>query len=396
MSPVKLVIFGEYWDSYLYRGRLHLFGLDSSLLTLDWNQLVEGLGVPEDLILAAECAFRRSDYFYSDRDQWSLLFRDPEIKALILGKFNRLAELKLVVEPASLKRFAIGQQDSPFPFPHTDLTIYNKKAYACSSLGVFEANCDGKTKAPVSSRRRTLWDAGALCVALSYGTAAIAAGAEGLYRLPIDYRYSENGMEPVRLSNHACNSCFWLYYSILGTSQVSKSFLADYSKRAVEGSNFKLELNRLIPEDDIFGSSGFTWGLQDKLYQVHDRQLLALRYEPWRDEKHATDSDFSKLTPMTVTDISRDSIVSASAALFGAVIETDDALRVIESNGNFLSFVGEPTSWRTFPRSTFYGNQLHVIWDDRLEIISFSGDYFVDQKEKAIGIRYTSRFGRSE
>src|ERR1035437_6129655 len=209
MSPVKLVIFGEYWDSYLYRGRLHLFGLDSSLLTLDWNQLAEGLGVPEDLILAAECAFRRSDYFYSDRDQWSLLFRDPEIKALILGKFNRLAELKLVVEPASLKRFAIGQQDSPFPFPHTDLTIYNKKAYACSSLGVFEANCDGKTKAPVSSRRRTLWDAGALCVALSYGTAAIAAGAEGLYRLPIDYRYSENGMEPVRLSNHACNSCFW-------------------------------------------------------------------------------------------------------------------------------------------------------------------------------------------
>src|SRR5436309_920018 len=104
MSPVKLIIQGEYWDSYLYRGRLHLFGLDSSLLTVDWNQLVDGLGVPEELKLAAECAFRRSDYFYSDRDQWSLLFRDRDVKALIEGKFKGLAALKLVVEPTTLMK----------------------------------------------------------------------------------------------------------------------------------------------------------------------------------------------------------------------------------------------------------------------------------------------------
>jgi hypothetical protein len=33
-------------------------------------------------------------------------------------------------------------------------------------------------------------------------------------------------------------------------------------------------------------------------------------------------------------------------------------------------------------------NQLHVIYEDRLEILSFNHDYFVDQEAKLSGITY--------
>ncbi len=43
--------------------------------------------------------------------------------------------------------------------------------------------------------------------------------------------------------------------------------------------------------------------------------------------------------------------------------------------------------WRVFPRSDHYSNQLHIIYDDRLEIVSFVHDYFVDQSSKLSGFK---------
>ena len=41
MPPVKLVIPGEWWDISLYRGKLHLFGRDGVVRTIDWHQLID-------------------------------------------------------------------------------------------------------------------------------------------------------------------------------------------------------------------------------------------------------------------------------------------------------------------------------------------------------------------
>ena len=41
----------------------------------------------------------------------------------------------------------------------------------------------------------------------------------------------------------------------------------------------------------------------------------------------------------------------------------------------------------SLPALEHYSNQLHIIYDDRLEIISFVHDYFVDQTSKLSGFR---------
>ena len=58
------IIPGRYWDSRIYRGRLHLFGMEGDILTLGWDALIGRLRVRDDLKLAARSAFQRSDFFY--------------------------------------------------------------------------------------------------------------------------------------------------------------------------------------------------------------------------------------------------------------------------------------------------------------------------------------------
>ena len=96
MQPVTLNIYGEFWDSQIYRGRLYLFCCDGSIKTLDWDRLISSLKVRRSLKLATACAFMRSDYLYGDR--WSLFFSDPDIKKIILRKFQRLAEKPIEIE----------------------------------------------------------------------------------------------------------------------------------------------------------------------------------------------------------------------------------------------------------------------------------------------------------
>ena len=63
-------------------------------------------------------------------------------------------------------------------------------------------------------------------------------------------------------------------------------------------------------------------------------------------------------------------VTDGDVAPFGVVVETDEDLAVIISDG-VSSFGIRPVRWRTYHRATNYPNQLHVIADDRLRIVSF-------------------------
>jgi hypothetical protein len=78
-------------------------------------------------------------------------------------------------------------------------------------------------------------------------------------------------------------------------------------------------------------------------------------------------------------------VVSTGTAPFGTVLEMDDRMIVLRSDGEIEVFPGEPVHWRVFPRSEHYSNQLHIIYEDYVDIISFTHDYFVNQQEKIFG-----------
>ena len=93
MPPLKLVIPGRYWDSQIYRGKLHLFGMDGDILTLDWDRLIEDLRVRDELRIAVRSAFQHSDFLYGVAATG--IFHDAEIREIISHRFHDLSQAPL-------------------------------------------------------------------------------------------------------------------------------------------------------------------------------------------------------------------------------------------------------------------------------------------------------------
>jgi hypothetical protein len=399
VQPLTLTIPGEYWDSQIYSGRLYLFGRSGDIRTVDWDRLIGEWRIEEELRLPMACAFRRSDYLYGD--QWSLLFSDEEVRTLITRKFESLSARNLEVSKEELLRLSIRHQKNPFPFPHADSIIYNKDMFVASQSGVYRATCRKSNVNPVSSRVEKKWDAPTLGVDASYWTLALAAGDEGLFEMPV---VEENGYHsgsreaPHRVADENCADCNWAFYSIYGSSHAGAGFLADYEKQPIANDRqwSRRVLQGVISAEKIFGNGrGYSWGAQDKLCLVTGSTIHVMSYRPW--EKSTPD----RLQGLGAIDVAvngdpqtvqlapwKGDVISGAVALFGMVIECDNAIVVIPSEGAAITLPGEPINWRAFPKSVQYENQLHVIYEDRLEILSFNHDYFVNQDLKLSGIRH--------
>jgi len=366
-----------------------LFDLEGSLRVINWDKLIADLDIPDDLRLAINCGFLRSDYLYGIRMQ--LLFEDAEVRNLIRSKFSRLGKRSLFVNDKANDRNTVDQQDSPFPFPHADTTVYRNILYATSRSGVYYAPWGKKKKARENAigPRERVWDCPTLSLSASYNTLALAAGGEGLYEKGLDSEFgipSEN--EPTKTSPQNCIAANWLYFSVYGSSHVGDGFLADYQmvgpQNLMQDREIKARhLKGLISADSIFKKAGYSWGAKDKIYLASESYVSAVRYNPYTEE--------DRLIQLGKIDlkVQLGQVVSGGVALFGTIIECDKAIVVVPSDGEQILLPGEPVCWRIFPRSRFYENQLHVIYEDRLEILSFNHDYFVDQKAKLSGAKFS-------
>lgn len=410
MSPLKLTIPGHYWDTQIYRGRLYLFDIEGRILTLNWDRLIEALPVDNALKLALVCAYKRSDYLY--RVAATGIFHDEEFKAILNSRFSTLAETPLVIEEDQLKETSLGHQENLFPFPHADSTMYYRRLYVSSQSGIFSSNCDGKTKYPISTRVEKLWDGPVLALGASYNSLALAAGEEGLWEYNLNFageeglweyeldspstRLSESASKtnPRPLTGQHCSECQWVFHSIYGSSLNGSGVLAAYHRTRGESDEesdaprkklYRRKFDRLISEKEIF--SGFeepagvySWAAQDKICQAANGSIRVAKYQPWNERTPV------QLLGSLPLEHHNETLVSAKVALFGTVVELDSRLVVLASNGDIHPIAGEPVSWRVFPRSRHYENHLHIIYDDRLEVLSFNHDYLLDQRQKISGI----------
>jgi len=392
MQPVKIRIEGEYWDSFIYKGRLYLFHANGEITSIHWDELIDDWNLHDDIKLAFSFAFNRSDYLYLPDSQ--ILLHDPEIKSVVVQKFSRLADIEFGISRNELENYIKGQQTTPSVFPHSDIEIYKDQLFVASKSGLYRLTCNKKTKYPISTKKNKCWDGSVLSISAAYGSVALAAGNDGLFEYAIEGNHSTfpYSSEPERLSELSCKDCSWNYYSVFASGDNS-GYLADFMKGDNRDDDFRKLPHRIfdsvITAESMFGTSGYSWGMHDKICQAQLNSIKVLKYEPW--SRYDDRSHYRTLGTIHHEEW-KGEIVSASTANFGIIVELENAIVVYPSAGDPITIPGEPVSWRVFPRSKRYENQLHVIYDDHILIYSFNHDYLLDQKEKIAG---TSVFGRS-
>jgi hypothetical protein len=403
MQPLTLIIEGSYYDSQIYSGRLYLWTNEGSLLTVDWDALVTDINVPKRLRLPLVCALQRSEYLYGQ--SFKLIFNDEEINQLISQKFADLAATPIEITKSILQKYIIREQDNNLPFPHADTNIYRNTLYVGDKSGIVGAIINRRNKRVISLDHTKLWDGPVINIAASYATLALSAGNEGLFEYPLGHSYidASTNKRPRLLESHPSNAARWLYASVFSSSYITEGYLADFvvEKESKDDHERKTltdrrKLRDIVPAEQIFGqvlsvdSAKYAWGAHDKLCLATSKSIEIVRYQPNNEARRFEDLGFID------TDLNQGDVISADSALFGYVIEKENGLLVIDSQMQTMWLPGEPVNWRVFPRSKFYTNQLHAVYDECLCVHSFNNDYLVDQKTKKVGIRFAQDFLRNQ
>jgi hypothetical protein len=276
------------------------------------------------------------------------------------------------------------------------------------------ARCSSSNKLSLDPKPEKLWDAPVLSLTASHQTLALAAGSEGLFDYSLEYSFSQERNEPRNITKEHSNFARWLYPGIFSSSYFNEGYFADFletknSKSKKDEKQIQLSLplslsdsspvpkasrkfKELFSSLEIFPpqvtakSPKFTWGARDKICLVTEDSIELVRCFPRAKRKG---KKFESLGSKQVEEITGD-IISADSSFFGIVLEEEDSLLVINSLLQHKRFTGEPVNWRVFPHSRNYTNQLHIIYEDSIHIYSFIHDYFLDQKEKIIGMSFSS------
>lgn len=405
MHPLKITLPGDYWDCWLYRGRLYLWTMDGTLVVLNWDHIISGLPKSESDALALTCAFSKGDYLYGDK--WNLLFGDPDVKDLVQRKFRSVARHVLILSEMEVREAEVGRQENPFRELPTDIHMMSNQVLAATDSGVWRATAHRplSTKYPVSSKPVRLWDCPVFSLDASRGRVAVAAGEEGLFeaglssgRLVVPEWRPEGDMDPpdlpptpfierepvtfLRVHGLHASAASWAGASIYSSSSLSGACMAVF-RLAADGGNQPRTFDRLVEQEAIFTNAGISWGAEDKLYCASENSIEVTRYaQPWDD--HPDRELFTALGTIAF-DAWKGSVVGGGVATFGTIVELENALVVIGSDNTTHTIPGPVTRWRVYPRSISYQNHLHVIRNDCIDIYSFNHDYFMEQKEKLAG-----------
>lgn len=343
------------------------------------------------------------------------IFNDKDLKSLLWEKFKSIEGKNIEITEKGLEKFVMGQQDTPSNLLPTDTEIYSNKLYYINDKGLFysTAHRNKSENYLVSSRPVKLWDCKLLSIkANKYPQLALSGGNDGLFELDMStmgYHQSkklktvDTSNNIYKISDHHSSFSNYTYLSIYNTSIIKDSFMAlfNWEEQKDEEINiftisrrnsFIREYEKEIPESLIFkqksenSSYGISWGVDDKIYRATDKGFEIVRFNN-RIQEHEEGKNFTKPDFYHIDNF-HGNVISGGTTYFGNIVEYENSLFVIQSDGNVFNIPEPITRWRIYPRSMNYENHLHVILDDRIEIYSFNHDYFLNQSDKIIGLEY--------
>lgn len=385
MRSVKLKIDGSFWDSQIYSNQFTLFDFEGGIHHLQWDAAIDSIAQKN---LGIQTAFRVSfsdgDLFYNPKVR--KILRDPAVSPIIKSQLDDLSYLDISESFSNWKGF-LTSHDSPFDFLPTDTEVYYNQVFAGNDNGLFSTPNNVLAK-----KTKKHFDGSVLKINASdrHTALAVAAGSDGLF----EFAYKDDvttvlGDEHL-LNSTPCSACEWAFQSVMGWSNEG-AFLASFNEEKGRDSNKKIRsFDRIINGVDMFNfdqyrSSGYIWGSREKMYRFRDGGIDVAHYSPKITKSGKYKEHFSHDGVISIPKLTPTSIIATGTAPFGTVIETDDSLIVLRSDGVEEIFTGEVVHWRIFPRSEHYNNQLHIIYEDHILIVSFVHDYFVDQDKKLSG-----------
>lgn len=392
----SITIKGNYYDTFIYKGYLFLITLDKDFISLDWNKLVIGK-MPYKNHLGYHCAFMNSNYLYEKHFQ--KMFGDEKIKEVIKTRFEEIENIINIENIAELKT----KKDSSVDYLPNDIDVHDNYIYFGNSYGLHRAKLNFFTSREKKLKSSLSWGGTlfdktgviSLDITQKYGNINLSTLDNGLYEFSL-YRFKRQYEECFSmLSNSHSSFSTSNGISVLNGSNYEQSKFVERIWEEYKNNNGEKDVRPVIAKEhsleELFGDSGYFISAEDKIYLLNTRGIHVIRYGNRNkiNECFIANKSNKIIEIIDTNHICVSDIICASVEFFGIVIEYRNKIQVLLSTGRIFEKKFDEqnkfVNWRTFPRSIDYTNQLHLIFEDRIEIHSFNDDYFVNQEEKTLG-----------
>lgn len=354
IEKFSISIEGDYVDSFIYSGLLVLVDIDYKLSIYKWDELIRvGLKGVNPI------------NYYKLRE----LLQDSR-NPIPKNALSEVVILKDNLKSSKLFSYEVGVWPS-------DINVYSNKLYISSENGVTRLDLDYKTGNLFKEIK--LFDE--MCFSLSpnsFGRLAFAAGKEGIFTfIPLSNIHSKNDVK--QLINEMCMELDWQSTKLLaktedGVIDATYSHMPSQDSFDVSNEFYKAvkECKKIPPIISRNLNAQAAWIAGDKVYSLnYDGGIKVVNIK----------NDSYEFESKVVID---NKLLRARTAAFGTILETNDELIGLIGNEK-IHLAGESVSWRVFPRAKNYANQLHIIQDNRLEIIiieSIDGNNYGFDTEK--------------
>ncbi len=396
MSFLRMTIPGDYWDVQLYRGKLYLWTMEGSVVTLDWGKLVDSIAESAIRPLAVRMCFAQGDALY--QLQRNALFKEDEFRGWLRPQFDEQAAQELDVDEWIVRRSIIDIQDNPLADLPIDTEVYNRFLYATTERGIWNAGVEQSSDSLIDPDPVKMDDLVAVTVRAKSNQLALAASDEGLYRVDLSGGPSSDGL--VQVSERPCDRADWSFSSIFADSLIGGGFLVsrywdEISEEWQERSENPRWGNKLLVDGGTYDVAEIegtlskptvSWAFAERIYTANNDSVSSSRYTQGKIAE-SIEAASKGLGTIELAGLPGQAI-AGRAAVFGTAIEFEGGLRVIQSDESQFGIPGPVTRWRVYPRAKNYDNHLHVIQEDCLVVVACYKDYFVRQGRKRFGVSY--------
>ena len=273
----------------------------------------------------------------------------------------------------------------------TDLDVYKGTIYFCNSDGVFSLKLSAVGRASEKPGVSKIWDAPVQCNKKGKnGRIALSASGDGLFEYDTDENIELINMGNIvehnihQITGNHSTYCRWSNGNLWNSSIAGKNSFYEYNNynnRSSKGKTTKIWFVDEHAEEEIFPerkNSGVVFMQENanSIFRLEAGNLRMVRYS----QPNSSKIKFSEAKTVPIL-IPEEQATECSRMAFSKlkipdayVIETSSGLYVVQENGKTL-YSSKPNDlvvgWRVFQRSRKHNNHLHIVFEDRVEIISF-------------------------
>lgn len=321
----RLSLEGDFFDCQLYGGRLYMWTFNGSLRVYNYTAIIREY-------------IRRHD-----NNHWGCFVNEGEMS-------------QAYISAANLRRFLLYERDyltDEFP---TGTEILGGELYEANAKGLF--GC----KVPVYEKMlpvAKISDTPLVHVSGAKRRGLVCAGgSDGMFWMPT----SNEQRRLVQVSDRQTIRASFCSPGIYAHSSSGESYLL-----VRDGGLYEVVVREreLYPaaEERAYGPK-MTWSWNNNFYIAEEHKLKVYEY-------------VSATEPMRLRDEVqffhwKGDFISAGSSLCGTVVELDNAICLFEDlhrEDGHCTITGPVTRWRMYPRSKEFPGHVHIIFDDRMDIV---------------------------